>query len=269
MQIIVAKNIGFCFGVENAVKTAKTLLEKGFKVFTDDDIVHNKLVMNELKNLGLLINQPGEIFLVRAHGLPKEKIQLMSEKYKIKDLTCRIVYNLFKKAENLEKEGYKIIVFGKPDHPEMVALKSYAKNSIISLEPVSVNTKKIAILSQTTMSEEEFKNFVEKTSERSVYEELLVEETICNITILREKETMEIAKKVDILYVVGGKHSSNTKKLARIASKFTKVFHIETENEIDDIPSNVEKIGVVSGTSTPYDLVNKVVNRIKELGGIQ
>jgi len=269
MQIIVAKNIGFCFGVEEAVKKTERLLKKGYKIFTDDDIVHNKIVMDKLKRLGLLLDRTGEIFLVRAHGLPKEKIKQISENFKIEDLTCKIVYNLFKKAEELENKGYKIIVFGKPEHPEMIALRSYAKNSIITLKPFSIEADKIAILSQTTMSEDEFRNFAKKILENSKYKEYLIEDTICNITILREKEAKEIAKQVDILYVVGGKHSSNTKKLARIASEFTVVMYVESEEEIDRIPKNVEKIGVVSGTSTPVEVVSKVVSRIKKLGGIQ
>lgn len=268
MQIIVAKNTGFCFGVEDAVKRTEKLLKEGNRVFTDDDIVHNKAVMEKLEKLGLMVGKTGDIFLVRAHGLPKEKIKQMSEDFRIEDLTCKIVYNLFKKAEELEKKGYKIIVFGKPDHPEMIALKSYAKNSIVTLEPISIESEKIAILSQTTMSEDEFKDFTRKILDISKYNEYLIEDTICNITILREKEAKEIAKKVDLLYVIGGKHSSNTKKLVRIGSEFTNVIHIESEEEIDKIPENVEKIGVISGTSTPVEVVNKVVSRIKKLGGI-
>ncbi|SHH22892.1 4-hydroxy-3-methylbut-2-enyl diphosphate reductase [Thermosipho atlanticus] len=268
MQIVVASNIGFCFGVKEAVEKSKELLKAGFKVFTDDDIVHNKVVMNELRKLGLSFKD-GEIFLVRAHGLPKEKIEKLSTKYKIEDLTCKIVYNLFWLAEKFEKQGYQVVVFGKPNHPEMIAIRSYAKNAIVSLEPVAVEAEKIALLSQTTMSVEEFEGFANSTKQISKFSEFLIKNTICNVTVSRENETKRIARQVDLLFVVGGKHSSNTKKLARIASQYTNVVHVETAKEILETPSNVKSVGIVSGTSTPIEVVNKVVHRIKDLGGEQ
>lgn len=267
MQIIIAKNIGFCFGVKDAVERARNLLKKGNKVFTDDDIVHNKEVMSELKELGLSFDD-GEIFLVRAHGLPKEKIEKLKEKYKIEDLTCSIVHNLFIRAEKLENEGYQNIVFGKPNHPEMIAIKSYSKKAIVSQTPISIDTEKVAFLSQTTMSVEEFNKFIDETLKKSKIAKHVVFNTICKITITRENETKEIAKNVDLLIVVGGKHSSNTRKLARIASEYTEVLHIETEDELNKFPLNVKKVGVVSGTSTPNETVNRVVNILKKLGGM-
>ncbi|MDK2900189.1 MAG: small subunit ribosomal protein ispH, lytB, partial [Thermosipho sp. (in: thermotogales)] len=108
MQIKIAKGIGFCFGVEKAVNVTKELLKSGKKVFTDDDIVHNKQVMEELERLGLSYDN-GDIYLIRAHGLPKEKIEKIKKDHRVVDLTCNIVYNLFKTVEVYENKGYQVV----------------------------------------------------------------------------------------------------------------------------------------------------------------
>lgn len=264
MQIKVAKGIGFCFGVEKAVNETKELLKDGKKVFSDDDIVHNKQVMNELRKLGLS-KENGEIFLIRAHGLPKEEIKRIKEKYEVRDLTCSIVYNLFEKVEEYEKRGYQVVVFGKENHPEMIALKSYSRNAIITLEPLPVKSKKILVASQTTMSRREFEDFTEKIKELSDYEEFEVFNSICNVTYQRELEAEQLAKEVDLMIVVGGKHSSNTRKLYRIASKFTNTIHIETSEELDSVSGGVDKVGIISGTSTPREIVEEIINRLKNI----
>ncbi|ANQ54487.1 MULTISPECIES: bifunctional 4-hydroxy-3-methylbut-2-enyl diphosphate reductase/30S ribosomal protein S1 [unclassified Thermosipho (in: thermotogales)] len=267
MQIIVAKGVGFCFGVEYAVNRAKTLLKSGVSVWTDDDIVHNKFVMKELNDLGLS-KTSGDVFLVRAHGLPKYEIEKLNKKYKIEDLTCRIVKNLFKTVSKLEEEGYKVVVFGKKEHPEMKALKSYCTDAIITKEPVMVVGKRIAVASQTTMSYSDFNLFAGKVKEMSKFEEFKVINSICNITYDREIETQQLSKIVDLMVIVGGKHSSNTTKLYKIAKKYTNAIHIEFPEEIEFIPKGVKKVGIISGTSTPKELVDKVVERLKILGGM-
>ncbi|ABR31467.1 4-hydroxy-3-methylbut-2-enyl diphosphate reductase [Thermosipho melanesiensis] len=267
MQIVVAEGIGFCFGVENAVSKAKELLKKGLSVWTDDDIVHNKSVMKELYDMGLS-KEKGDVFLVRAHGLPKDVLDDLKKRYKVEDLTCSIVKNLFKTVAEIEKKGYKIVVFGKKEHPEMKALKSYCENATITDIPLPINAKRIAIASQTTMSYTDFEFFVNKITEMSKFDDIKIINSICNITYNREKEAEKISKIVDLMVVVGGKHSSNTTKLYKISSKYTKSMHIELPEELIELPKGVKKIGVISGTSTPKNIVEKVILRLKELGGM-
>ncbi|QTA37659.1 4-hydroxy-3-methylbut-2-enyl diphosphate reductase [Thermosipho ferrireducens] len=267
MQIIVARNIGFCSGVDRAVKKTKELLEKGYRVFTDDDIVHNKNVMNDLLVSGLSF-EDGEVFLVRAHGLPPEKIREYEKKYRVVNLTCPIVMDLFEKAKRLREKGYKIVVFGKKSHPEMIALKGYVSDAMVTKVPGKFVEKKVAFLSQTTSSLEEFNEFICETTKISKINELLVCNTICDLTIKREEEVKKLSKICDLIIVIGGKHSSNTLKLARLASINTSVLHVESVNELINIPDNVKKVGIVSGTSTSVYDVEKVIDRLKELGGM-
>jgi 4-hydroxy-3-methylbut-2-enyl diphosphate reductase len=267
MQIKIAKGIGFCFGVEKAVNVTKELLKSGKKVFTDDDIVHNKQVMEELERLGLSYDN-GDIYLIRAHGLPKEKIEKIKKDHRVVDLTCNIVYNLFKTVEVYENKGYQVVVYGKITHPEMIALKSYSKNAIITMEPLVIKSDKIFVASQTTMSYKDFENFYNKLKDISIYNEFKVFNSICNITHNREIEVEKLSKEVDLMIVVGGKHSSNTRKLFNIASQHTKAIHIETIDEIKEIPKGVDSVGIISGTSTPKEIVEEIAAGLKKLGGM-
>ncbi|HDG62079.1 MAG TPA: 4-hydroxy-3-methylbut-2-enyl diphosphate reductase, partial [Thermotoga sp.] len=166
MRIVVAEDVGFCFGVKRAVEHVKELLSKGEKVYTDGDIVHNPLVMKELEELGLKkINDIPEdsknsIFVVRAHGLPPARINHYKKHFKeVVDLTCPIVEALFKKAKNASKKG-KVVVFGKRDHPEMKALSGYAPHALITLSPIPLKEEIVYIMAQTTAPLESFKEFV-------------------------------------------------------------------------------------------------------------
>ena len=140
MRIIVAEDVGFCFGVKRAVERVKELLLRGEKVYTDGDIVHNPLVMKELEELGLRKidgipkDSKNSIFVVRAHGLPPHKLSYYREHFKeIIDLTCPIVKNLFKRAADASKKG-KVVVFGKKDHPEMMALSGYVPDGRVLID---------------------------------------------------------------------------------------------------------------------------------------
>ena len=269
MKIVVAKNIGFCFGVERAIRTVEELLDEGKKVVTDGEIVHNKQVMEQLTKKGLKVSSEmtdGEVFVVRAHGIPKDRLEELKKIFpEVVDLTCPIVSQLFKTAQRYAKER-KVIVFGKEDHPEMVALRGYAP-AIVTKVPFKFEEKKVVFLSQTTSSLEEYKEFVAAMIRMNEFEEAVFLNTICPVTVNREREVEELSKICDLSIVVGGKHSSNTGKLFRIASKHSKTIWIESP---DELPADVVKYGtgcVFSGTSTPNSLIENVVRKLKEMEG--
>lgn len=271
MRLFVAKHIGFCSGVERAYLTIKRLLVEGRRVVTDGDVVHNPQVMEELKSLGLLVSKDAvfedAVFAVRAHGIPQSEYERVKRNFReVVDLTCPIVLKLFEIAKELSKEG-KVVVFGKENHPEMVALKSHVPGALITLSPQKVDAPEVVFLSQTTSSIDEYKAFVAETIRINDFKKALMLNTICPATILREREVEELSKNCDVSIVVGGRNSANTEKLVRIASKNGVVVWIEREDELPEDIVEYETVCVFSGTSTPNTTVLRVVEKLKEMEG--
>ncbi|MEJ5230471.1 MAG: 4-hydroxy-3-methylbut-2-enyl diphosphate reductase [Pseudothermotoga sp.] len=273
MRTIIAEDTGFCFGVNRALEMALREISKNEKVYTLGELVHNKTVVESLKQKGVKVIEDDipedardSVLIIRAHGVPEEDIKKAKESFKkVVDTTCPIVLNLFKIGQQMHRSGYRVFIFGKKDHPEMKALLSYVPTALITTEPVVLDEKS-CILSQTTMSVEEFNNFVSCSLQISVYRELHVINTICDVTARRERETKKISQESDLVIVLGGKNSSNTSKLAKIASKITKVVHIEDPSEVEKIDlSGINTIGIVTGTSTPKEdleiLTEKILHR--------
>ncbi|MGJ8453932.1 4-hydroxy-3-methylbut-2-enyl diphosphate reductase [Pseudothermotoga sp. U03pept] len=271
--MIVAEDVGFCFGVNRALEIALSEISKNERVYTLGELVHNKTVIQSLKQKGVEViekeipeDAKDSVLIIRAHGVPEEEIKKAKETFKkVVDTTCPIVLNLFKTAQQMYQSGYRVFIFGKKDHPEMNALVSYAPTALITTEPVVLEAKS-CILSQTTMSVEEFNTFVLSSIQMSVYKELRVINTICDVTARRERETKKISQESDLVIVLGGKNSSNTSKLAKIASKITRVVHIEDPSEVEKTDlSGINTIGIVTGTSTPKEdleiLIGKILHR--------
>ncbi|MEN3042791.1 MAG: bifunctional 4-hydroxy-3-methylbut-2-enyl diphosphate reductase/30S ribosomal protein S1 [Fervidobacterium sp.] len=272
---IVKGPIGFCFGVKNAIDEIVKRLENGEILFTDGDIVHNNSVLEKLKMLGLKYEpQDNCRFVVRAHGLPPDKIAEISKRYEIIDLTCPIVSENFRLATKLYNDGYRVVVFGKKDHPEMIALSGYVNNAIVTAESLTLPDDKIAIISQTTSSEEDFVKFVEEMHSKNRGKEIKVLNTICKVTIEREKAVNQLAKLCNLIIVVGGKNSSNTKKLYEISSKITLTLHVENIKEFinnlngtslgEILKDEKIKVGLISGTSTDSNDVDKIASYLIE-----
>lgn len=270
MKIIVAEDIGFCFGVQRALQMIGSKVTSREKIYTLGDVVHNKSVAKSLEQKGVKVIHEGipqdakdSVLVIRAHGVPRKQLEETKKNFKtVLDATCPIVMKLFMTAEQMHEQGYKIIVFGKKDHPEMMALTGYVQDATVTVEPVPLDTKS-CILSQTTMSIHEFHKFIEKSIQVSNFKELRIVNTICDVTARREVETQEIAQKSDLVIVLGGRNSSNTSKLAKIASKITRVVHIQEPSEIDEIDLNdIKTIGIVTGTSTPQEDVKILTEKI-------
>lgn len=280
MEILVGKTAGFCYGVKRAIDGAKSEIKKTKDpIYCLGEIVHNKQVVEELENEGITfiedIKDAKGNTIIRAHGVPEE-IYKEAEKrnIEIKDYTCPNVLKIHKIAEEYSKKGYYVFLCGSKKHPENIGTKSYCKeNSYIiekeddtlkALEKLEkTGIKKLLLISQTTYSleklyiiEEIIKNELPKNIE------LVVKNTICKATELRQKETEELSKKVDSMIIIGGKNSSNTKKLYEIASKNCKnTICIETKDELKkELYKDSEKIGIMAGASTPQKSIDEVVN---------
>ena len=253
MEIIIGKTSGFCYGVKNAVDKATEELENSTeKVYCLGELVHNKQVTNNLQEKGLVfidnIDEANGKTIIRAHGIKKEIYQKAKNlNIELKDLTCPKVLKIHDIVEEHSNNGYYIFLVGAPNHPETIGTYSFCGQNrsiiekICDLEHVvslfrETNMKKALLITQTTFSLREFEVISEKLTEmlNDKNLELKVLNTICSSTELRQKETETLSKEVDLMIIIGGKNSSNTRKLYDIAIKNCKnVILVETKEDID------------------------------------
>lgn len=287
MEIILGKTAGFCYGVKEAVNGAIKQAKDNKKIYCLGEIVHNKQVLENLRKKGIeFIEDLKQIkdnskVIIRAHGVPKEVYEIAKQKgIDIIDHTCPNVLKIHKIVEEYQKKGYYIILCGSNTHPENLGTISYCQKGkyivVENIEEIIDNidkinedeNKKILLIAQTTYNFEKFLN-IEKWLKNNLDKNIdfIVKNTICKATQLRQTETEEISKNVDCMIIIGGKKSSNTKKLYEIASKkCKKAICIETEKEIE--LKNIEgakKIGIMAGASTPKESIDKVITKIEKL----
>lgn len=279
MEIIVGKTAGFCYGVERAVEGATEEItkakEKG-STYCLGEIVHNKQVIKKLEDLGIKciekIEEAKGTVLIRAHGVPKEVYDLAEQmNIKIQDYTCPNVLKVHKIAEKFSKDGFFIFLLGAKSHPENLGTLSHCGNDYYIFEreedvPTAIEmfekTKKnkLLLISQTTFSLERFHK-IEEMLQNQIKEDItfVVKNTICRTTELRQKETEELSKKVDTMIIIGGRNSSNTKKLYETAKKScSNTIFIETAQELETKEIR-KKIGVMAGASTPKESIEEVI----------
>ena len=282
MEILVGKTAGFCYGVKRAVEGAMKEVEKdNQKVYCLGELVHNKQVINNLEEKGIIfvnsILNTGSKTIIRAHGVEKEIYMLAKDRnIELVDYTCPNVLKIHEIVSEYSKNGYYILLCGIKNHPENMGTISYCNNYYIIEDENYIDKalenfyesriKKLLIISQTTYSLEKFEK-IEKNIKSNIEKdiELIVKNTICMATEIRQKETLEISKKVDYMIIIGGKNSSNTRKLYEIASKNCKrCISIETEQEINSNElKGINKIGIMAGASTPKEIIDKVYEKIK------
>ena len=285
MNIIVGKTAGFCYGVKRAVDGAKKEIQNAKEqIYCLGEIVHNKQVVNDLKEKGLIFIENIEGItgktIIRAHGVKKEIYdEARKMKIDLKDYTCPNVLKIHKIAEEYAKNGYFIFLCGSKNHPENIGTISYCgKNSYIiekvddtlkaleELERSGIN--KLLVISQTTYSLEKFYIIEEIIkNELPKSKELVVQNTICRATELRQKETEELSKKVEYMIIIGGENSSNTRKLYEIAKANCKnCVCVEEAKQFDlEKIKQQEKIGIMAGASTPKESIEEIVEAIKSL----
>lgn len=280
MEIILGKTAGFCYGVKRAVEGAEEIAEKD--IYCLGEIVHNKEVIKDLKKKGITfvenIEDSKGTTIIRAHGVQKqvyEKAKQMN--IEIKDYTCPMVIKIHNIAEEYAKKGFYIILTGSRIHPESIGTMSFCGNNYSVIEDETdieeainkiqkLKMKKLLVISQTTYSLERFEKINKLLKENLPNNiELEIKNTICSATKIRQKETEEIAKKVDYMIIIGGKNSSNTKKLYEIAKKFCKNnILIETEEELNlKQIEGMKHIGIMAGASTPKRTIDQVIKKIK------
>lgn len=279
MEIIIGKNAGFCYGVQRAVDGAIEETKKG-ETYCLGEIVHNQNVIVNLEQKGIKfiknIEDVRSKTIIRAHGVPKEVYE-KAKKMNIDliDLTCPSVLKIQKIAEEYYKKDFFIIIVGKENHPEVIGIKSHAGKKCIIVankEEVYEHLKKfqeeknILLISQTTHSSKKFDEIAEDLKKQlNKNTNFEIKKTICPSTEIRQKETKEIAKKVEMMIIIGDKRSSNTNKLYEISCEFcNKVLFIADVNELDARKiEGIKKIGIMAGASTPKEDIIMVKKKLE------
>lgn len=271
MEILVAQHAGFCFGVERAVKIVKNAAEQSEHIYTLGPIIHNPQLVNELKNKGVEVANStdcindGSVVILRSHGVEKhEKNILENKNIKMIDAICPYVNKAHNEAVNLSNEGYFVVIFGEKDHPEVKGIASYIEGEFETIsspeEAELIPFKdKIGLVAQTTQEKAMFEKIGDILRKRC--KDLKVSNTICNATTLRQNSAKKVAAEVEVMFVVGGKNSANTRRLYKICKHIcNRTFHIETKEEIDkNLLIGVNRVGVTAGASTPKNIIDDVI----------
>lgn len=272
MNITVAKSAGFCFGVKRAVDSVYELIETSDdKIYTYGPIIHNEQVVSDFENKGVSViedieNIESGTVVIRSHGVSKDIYDRISEKnLKIVDATCPFVKKIHNIVAEKSAEGYKIVIIGNDNHPEVEGIKGWVNGDVIVINSEEDIDKirqfknfKICIVSQTTFNHNKFNNLVEIVRKKGY--NINVVNTICNATHVRQVEAKEIASKVDAMIVIGGKNSSNTQKLFDICSgECENTYFIQTVDDLDVCKiKSLESIGITAGASTPKNIIEEV-----------
>ncbi len=282
-DIKLAKYAGFCYGVKRAVETVKKLKYENpdKNVFVLGELIHNTHVIHELEKLGIKtlteIPEHGEgICVIRSHGESPEVIEKIKQAgFEPVDLTCPDVKKVQQKAVELAKDGYFVVIVGKEEHPEVIAIKANAKlwsdKVIVAANPEQLEPykeqikshKRVGVVVQTTQRITALNSVVEYLT--SIAKEIHIANTICQSTSMRQAEARELAGESDLVIVVGSKKSANTTHLAEILKDITNTIHIENADELvcyKDLIDNSQKISVTAGASTPQDIIEKVIKTL-------
>lgn len=272
-DITVAEHAGTCFGVQNAIQIAQEATQRHQGVYILGEIVHNPRVVAELSAMGLIQTEsvtslkPGDHLVIRAHGDVSSVYDYCRRNgINIIDATCPFVRYAQQIAEQLEGDGYQVIIVGEKDHPEVRAISDRARNSLVVSDSSQLGGKrfgsKVGILSQTTQTRENFRKVVASVMEEP---EIKVHNTICDATTKRQRAATELCHQVDFMVVVGGHTSANTKRLAEICGEIVPTVLVQDASELERSSfSGKQRVGVTAGASTPEMVIREVVARIQE-----
>ncbi|MEK6942955.1 MAG: 4-hydroxy-3-methylbut-2-enyl diphosphate reductase [Nanoarchaeota archaeon] len=303
--IKVAKHAGFCFGVKKAIEIAEEVAGKNTeKTYVLGQLVHNERVINDLEGKGIVfVDSISEIpqnavTVLRAHGEPGTTYQILEQKSitksnNLNDATCPLVTLVHNVAIKLKNAGYEVIIFGKHDHPESIGTSYHLKGKDTFIVEHAEDSDRIvdfinkaeygkyAIISQTTMSVYGYKKLIDETNSKmksGKFENIPLSmketnakyawvDTICNPTKQRQSDTEDLAKESDVVIVIGGLNSSNSKELHTKCKEFgVQSYFIQSQGQLQKgWFARKEKIGVTAGASTPDYLIDEVVERIKEI----
>ncbi|MCR5508645.1 MAG: 4-hydroxy-3-methylbut-2-enyl diphosphate reductase [Lachnospiraceae bacterium] len=279
MEVIVAENSGFCFGVKRAVDSVYEQIKKGGRIYTYGPIIHNEQVVGELEEKGVrIIGSKEELkeitegtVIIRSHGVSKEIYDLIREQgLELIDATCPFVRKIHGIVERESRAGRFIVVIGSRKHPEVEAIVSRVEGGCRVIENedeandfICPDNREICVVSQTTFNNNKFQDLVEIFNKRGYH--VIVANTICNATEERQTEAKRIASCVDAMIVIGGAGSSNTQKLYEICKhECDNTQYIQT---LDDLVLNsiesIKSVGITAGASTPKKIIQEVQNYVR------
>ncbi len=278
MKVLVAEKCGFCHGVRSAISVAEETLtnhKDGNSVHSLGPIIHNSNEVERLAKIGLTtVDKIEQIrsgtVLIRSHGAAPEQIAGLREKgLDIVDATCVLVKRVQHIAEELAKDGYKVVIIGDEDHPEVQAVVGCARDAIVIADESDLHKlpekARLGIVCQTTQSPEYFGKVLGAIG-RSDFDELKVMNTLCKEAIKRQESAVQLCMRVDIMFVLGGLKSANTRQLAELCKKYNKqTFHLQNWNELDkNILFGKNIAGVTAGASTPDWIIAEFVKNLED-----
>ncbi|NBI91364.1 4-hydroxy-3-methylbut-2-enyl diphosphate reductase [Lachnospiraceae bacterium] len=285
MEVIRAKNAGFCFGVKRAVDKVYEQIEIGNKIFTYGPIIHNEEVVKDLENRGVKVVEGLEglkrleegVVIIRSHGVAKEVYDLLEAKgLEYVDATCPFVKRIHNIVEKESKQGKRIVIIGNPGHPEVEGIRGWSVTETVVIESAEqaekfvneeknlcLKEQKICIVAQTTFNYNKFKELVEIFIKRGYNS--IVADTICNATEERQTEARRVAAQVKSMIVIGGAHSSNTRKLYEICKEECEnTYFIQTLDDLRlELPKTASPVGITAGASTPNNIIEEVQNYVR------
>jgi 4-hydroxy-3-methylbut-2-en-1-yl diphosphate reductase len=278
MEILLARHSGFCFGVKRAIQIALEAADKTHPVYTLGPLIHSPQMVKELAEKGILLAEHADglhdsTVIVRSHGITlQDREMLIKNGNTLIDATCPYVSKAQEYVKQLCMDGFPVIVMGDKDHPEVIAMLSYCDGETLVVgSPDELPVKmwqKLGVLSQTTKNLDVLQELVCRLVPN--VKELRLYNTICTATSLRQDASAVLAKKTDLMIIIGGRNSSNTRMLAAMCSGITQTLHVETADEIDaEQISSHHRIGLTAGASTPDYLIVDVYNKINRITGNQ
>lgn len=283
MEVVCAESAGFCFGVKRAVECVYGEIEKGGKIYTYGPIIHNEQVVADLQSKGVSVISSFEelqkiddgTVIIRSHGVPQAVIDDLEKRgIGCIDETCPFVQRIHEIVSRESGTGKKIVIVGDAGHPEVIGIMGWCSTpaAVIGTEEEAekfsaVNADgtapEVCIVSQTTFNSNKFKDIVEIIKQKGYNCNAV--NTICNATQERQSEAARIAVRVDAMIVIGGLHSSNTRKLYEICSeRCANTYYIQTLDDLHfDLPKSVRLVGITAGASTPNHIIEEVQNYVR------
>ncbi|TRW28607.1 4-hydroxy-3-methylbut-2-enyl diphosphate reductase [Criibacterium bergeronii] len=276
MEIIVSEHSGYCYGVKKAIDTAMEKMDEKGILYSFGDIIHNKRAIQRLSDDGLIvvndIKSEYESILFRSHGVEKNIYTLAKQKgVEVIDATCVFVKKIQDTVEQNYQSGKNIIIAGDKNHPEVIGINSRADYTAIfitsaeDVDKLDIDLDKEYILVfQTTFNTQKYETIVDKI--KAKYKNITIFNTICSATKKRQDSAVELAKKVDLMIVIGDKKSSNSKKLFELTAKYVKSVFIEDKKELESYDfDGINKAGITAGASTPDFVIEEVIDYIKSI----
>jgi (E)-4-hydroxy-3-methyl-but-2-enyl pyrophosphate reductase len=276
MNVLVAEKCGFCHGVRNAISVAERILAEENDVYSLGPIIHNRDVVKRLAKNGLkTVDNVEDIksgtVLIRSHGAAPEQIaKLRGKGLNIVDATCVLLKRVQHIARELEMDGYKVVVIGDENHPEVKAVVGCVRDVVVIADESDLHklpgNAKLGVVCQTTQSPDHFGKMLSAMG-REGFSELKVINTLCKEAIKRQESAVQLCRQVDLMFVLGGLESANTRRLAELCKEVnSQTFHLQNWNELDkSVLADKKTAGVTAGASTPDWIINEFVKNLESL----